>query len=60
MFFIVNKNLHKYIMNFESYLNEALKIKYVVRDKKRVKKYKTTRPGKYRVEYDENRTSKRS
>ncbi len=47
-------------MNFEKYLNEALKVKYVVRDKKRVKKYKTTRPGKYRVEYDENRTSKGS
>ena len=41
-------------MNFNDYLNEALKIKYVVRDKKRVKKYKTTRPGKYRVEYDAN------
>ena len=41
-------------MNFEEYVNEALKVKYVVRNNRKVKKYKTTRPGKYRVEYDEN------
>jgi len=41
-------------MNFDDYLNEALKVKYVVRDRKKVKKYKTTRPGKYKVQYDAN------
>lgn len=35
-------------------LDEALKRKFVVRDGKRVAKWKTTRPGKYRVEYDSN------
>lgn len=40
-------------MNFNDYLNEALKVKYVVRGNKRIKKYKTTRKG-YRIEYDEN------
>ena len=46
---------HKYNMNFEDYINEALKVKYVVRKNKKTKKYKTDRPGKYRVEYDANR-----
>ena len=41
-------------MNFEDYINEALKVKYVVRKNKKIKKWKTDRPGKYRVEYDEN------
>lgn len=41
-------------MNFEQYIDEALKVKYVVRKNKKVKKWKTTRPGKYRVEYDAN------
>ena len=45
-------------MNFNEYMedqmNEALFVKYVVRGNKKVKKWKTTRPGKYRVEYDEN------
>lgn len=40
-------------MNFNDYLDEALKIKYVVRKNRRVKKYKTNRKG-YRVEYDAN------
>lgn len=40
-------------MNFNDYIDEALKVKYVVRKNKRVKKFKTTRKG-YRVEYDEN------
>ena len=44
-------------MNFEDYINEALKVKYVVRKNKKTKKYKTDRPGKYRVEYDANRES---
>lgn len=45
-------------MNFNEYIedqmNEALYVKYVVRGNKKTKKWKTTRPGKYRVEYDEN------
>lgn len=44
-------------MNFEEYvedLTEALKKKRVVRHNKAVWKWKTTRPGKYRVEYDAN------
>lgn len=41
-------------MNFEQYIDEALKVKYVVRKNRKVKKWKTDRPGKYRVEYDEN------
>lgn len=40
-------------MNFNDYLNEALKVKYVVRKNRRVKKWKTDKKG-YRVEYDEN------
>ena len=40
-------------MNFEDYLNEAIKYKYVVRRNKRIKKAKTNRPG-YRIEYDAN------
>ena len=44
-------------MNFEDYINEALKVKYVVRKNKKIKKYKTDRPGKYRVEYDSNRST---
>ena len=35
-------------------LSEALKRKFVVRNGKRVAKWKSTRQGKYRVEYDEN------
>lgn len=35
-------------------LDEALKKKFVVRNGKRVAKWKSTRAGKYRVEYDEN------
>lgn len=35
-------------------LDEALKIKYVVRNGKKVKKWKTDRQEKYRVEYDVN------
>ena len=35
-------------------LDEALKRKFVVRDGKRVAKWKTTRAGKYRVQYDAN------
>lgn len=42
-------------MNLDEYaLQEALRVKYVVRNGKRVKKWVTTRKGKYRVEYDEN------
>lgn len=33
-------------------LDEALRRKFVVRDGKRVAKWKTTKAGKYRVEYD--------
>ena len=40
-------------MNFDDYLNEALKVKYVVRKNKKIKKWKTNRKG-YRVEYDAN------
>ena len=43
-------------MNFNDYLadlDEALKVKYVVRKNKKVKKWKTDKKG-YRVEYDEN------
>lgn len=43
-------------MNFNDYLadlDEALKVKYVVRKNKKVKKWKTDKPG-WRVEYDEN------
>ena len=35
-------------------LNEALRVKWVIRKGKRKKKYVTTRKGKYRVEYDAN------
>lgn len=35
-------------------LDEALKKKFVVRNGKRVAKWKSTKAGKYRVEYDEN------
>lgn len=42
-------------MIFEEYvnqeINEALKVKYVVRNGKRKKKWVTTKKGKYRVEY---------
>lgn len=43
-------------MNFEDYLtdlDEALKVKYVVRKNKKVKKWKTDKAG-WRVEYDAN------
>lgn len=40
-------------MNFNDYLDEALKVKYVVRKNKKVKKWKTNKPG-WRVEYDAN------
>ena len=41
--------------NLEDYaLNEALRIKWVVRNGKRVKKWVTTKKGRYRVAYDEN------
>ena len=46
-------------MNFNDYLNEALKRKKVVRNNKVKWKYKTDKPG-YRVEYDENRQAQRS
>lgn len=43
-------------MNLEEYceqeLSEALKVKYVVRNGKRKKKWVTTKKGKYRVEYE--------
>lgn len=39
-------------------MDEALKKKFVVRNGKRVAKWKTTRQGKYRVEYDANGTPK--
>ena len=54
--FYVKFCLHKYSMNFNDYLadlDEALKVKYVVRKNKKVKKWKTDKPG-WRVEYDEN------
>lgn len=35
-------------------LDESLKKKFVVRNGKKVAKWKTTKAGKYRVEYDEN------
>ena len=35
-------------------LDEALKKKFVVRNGKKVAKWKSTKAGKYRVEYDEN------
>lgn len=35
-------------------LDEALKKKFVIRNGKRVAKWKSTKAGKYRVEYDEN------
>lgn len=35
-------------------MDEALRRKFVVRDGKRVAKWKSTRAGKYRVEYDNN------
>lgn len=42
-------------MNFEEYCNEALKVKYVVRNGKRKKKWVTTKKGKYKVEYENGR-----
>ena len=56
LYFYLKNCLHKYSMNFNDYLadlNEALKVKYVVRKNKKVKKWKTDKPG-WRVEYDEN------
>lgn len=46
-------------MNFADYceqeLSEALKVKYVVRNGKRKKKWVTTKKGKYKVEYEDGR-----
>ena len=41
--------------NLEDYaLNEALRIKWVVRNGKRVKKWVTTKKGRYRVAFDKD------
>lgn len=46
------------MINFQTYvndeINEGIKYKYVIRNKKRVRKAKTSRPGRYRIEYDSN------
>ena len=42
------------LRRFLDFINEAMKQKKMVRDGKVVKKWKTTRPGTHRIEYDEN------
>lgn len=44
--------LVEYVDMVAGTLSEALKRKFVVRNGKRVAKWKSTRAGKYRVEYD--------
>lgn len=41
-------------MNFEDYVNEALKVKYVVRKGKKVKKFKSTKDN-YKVQYEDGK-----
>lgn len=41
-------------MNFEDYVNEALKVKYVIRKGKKIKKFKSTKDN-YRIQYKDGK-----